>query len=253
MRPKFPSAFELFYAVFEGTIDDVRARLAAGDDLHARSAQGATPLFHALRLGQDLSKADLLFEAGARVDVWDNLGMQPVHWTAGSSYGTDVSRLAWLLGRGAEPSTAVRQSADLQVHPIGWTPLHIATDRAFIFGTQLLLERHANVNASSADGSTALHVAAGKSHVYKALIRKLLDAGANLDAIDAQGRTALHILAEKFGRYRKSAIQLLRHRGARIGVRDFKGRRPIDLVVGEHPDVASVRELLTLDSLPAAE
>lgn len=155
MRPKFPAAFELFYAIFEGTVDAVRDRLAAGDDPHARSAQGGTPLFHAVRSARDLSKADLLFAAGARIDVWDHLGMQPIHWTTGSSYDDDVSCLVWLLDRGADPNAAVRQSIDLQFHPVGWTPLHIAADGAFLPATELLLQRHANLNALSSDSSTS--------------------------------------------------------------------------------------------------
>lgn len=49
MRPKFPTAFELFYAVCEGTVDEVRERLASGDDPNAVSSLGTTPICHALR------------------------------------------------------------------------------------------------------------------------------------------------------------------------------------------------------------
>ena len=94
MRPKFPSAFGLFYAVFEGTAADVRDRLNAGDDPNVRSEDGRTPITFAVRSPRDLPKADLLFGAGARIDVWDDLGMQPIHWTTGSVYHDDVSCLA---------------------------------------------------------------------------------------------------------------------------------------------------------------
>ena len=228
MRPKFPAAFELFYAVFEGTVADVQDRLSTGDDPNARSADGRTPITFAARSVRDLPKADLLFQAGVRVDSWDDLGMQPIHWTTGSVYHDDVSCLAWLLDRGADPSASVRPSKGLQFHPIGWTPLHVAADRASLAATQHLITRHADVNARSADGSTALHVAAKQFRVYKRLIRALLDAGAGIDAADSAGRTPLHVLAGGHGRYRKSAIQLLHYRKASLDARDVSGRRPVD-------------------------
>jgi len=71
MRPKFPVAFELFYAVFEGTVDQVVTRLASGDDPNAISTLGTTPIFYAVRSSRDLNKADALFEAGAVIDIWN--------------------------------------------------------------------------------------------------------------------------------------------------------------------------------------
>lgn len=127
MRPKFPVAFELFYSVFEGTVDDVRARLEAGDDPNAHSAQGCTPLCHAVRSIIYLEKANLLLAAGARIDVWDNFGMQPIHWTTNSTYRWDVTCLAWLLDRGADVNSAVCPATE-KFHPFGWTPLHIASE-----------------------------------------------------------------------------------------------------------------------------
>jgi ankyrin repeat protein len=244
MRPKFPSAFELFYAVFEGTVADVRDRLVAGDGPNARSADGRTPIAFAARSARDLPKADLLFAAGARLDVWDDLGMQPVHWTTGSVYHDDVRCLSWLLDRGADPSASIRPSKELQFHPIGWTPLHIATSGASLAATRLLIDRHADVNARSADGSTALHVAAKQSRVYKRLIRTLLDAAADINVADSAGRTPLHVLAGGYGRYRKSAIQLLRHRNARLDARDANGQRPIDVVRDDLPATPVIRRLL---------
>jgi ankyrin repeat protein len=251
MRPKFPSAFELFYAVFEGTAEDVADRLKAGDDPNARSEDGRTPITFATRSAGDLSKSELLFAAGARIDLWDDLGMQPVHWTTGSVHRDDLRCLAWLLERGADPNASIRVSKGLQFHPVGWAPLHIAADGASLAATEYLIRRRADVNARSADGSTPLHVAARQFRVYKRLIRLLLDAGAAVDAVDAAGRTPLHVLAASAGRYRKSAIQLLRSRGARPDVRDGNGRRPVDVVHEGLPATAIIRRLLEVsDGLP---
>ncbi|MDP1798726.1 MAG: ankyrin repeat domain-containing protein [Planctomycetaceae bacterium] len=250
MRPKFPSAFKLFYAVFEGTTTDVRDRLVAGDDPNARSADGRTPITFAVRSGRDFSKADLLVESGACIDLWDDLGMQLIHWVTGSIIYDDVNCLTWLLDRGADPSSSIRPSRELQLHPVGWTPLHIAADCASLAATQLLIDRHAQINARSADGSTALHVAAKKSRVYKRLIRTLLDASADIDAVDSTGRTPLHVLAAGHGRYRKSAIRLLRSRNARLDSRDANDLRPVDLVPDDLPASAEIRRLLEVSKNP---
>jgi ankyrin repeat protein len=250
---RFHVAFELFYAIFEGTAADVQKRLAAGDDPNARSADGRTPFTFAVQWARDLPKANLLFEAGGRVDGWDHFGMQPIHWTTHRIYHDDTTCLSWLLDHGANPSAPIRQSSGHQFQPIGWTPLHIAADRASLGATRLLLDRLGNVNAPSADGSTALHVAAGKWRVYKRLLRMLLDAGADIDAADSAGRTPLHILASGHGRYRKGAIRLLRYRGARLDLRDVSGRRPVDLVPDNFPATAAIRRLLYVaDDPPVA-
>ncbi|HEX4123440.1 MAG TPA: ankyrin repeat domain-containing protein [Tepidisphaeraceae bacterium] len=245
LRPKFPAAFELFYAVLEGTADEVRGRLAAGDDPQSRSADGRTPIAFALRGARDLGKADSLFAAGALLNVTDHLGMQPIHWTTGSTFA-DVNCLTGLLDRGADSSAPVQPAIDFQFHPIGWTPLHVAADCASLAATGLLIDRHADARRASADGSTALHVAVGKFRVYKWLIRMLLDGGANIDAADCLGRTALHVLAAGNGRYRKTAIQLLRHRNAHLEARDARGRRPIDLVPDGLPATPTIRHLLQI-------
>jgi hypothetical protein len=180
--------------------------------------------------------------------------MQPIHWTTGSIWNDETTCLSWLLDHGADPSVPVRPAADFQYHPIGWTPLHIAADRASLSAIRLLINRLANVNASSADGSTALHVAAGKRRVYKRLLRVLLDAGAGVDTADSAGRTPLHVLAGGHGRYRKGAIQLLRYRNARLDLRDVNGRRPVDVVPDNLPATAAIRRLLYVaDGPPAAD
>jgi len=253
MRPQFPAAYGLFHTVLEGTAADVARRLAAGDDANARSDDGRTPLAFAVRSARGLPKADLLFAAGARVDTWDDLGMQPVHWATHSVYHEDVTCLAWLLDRGADPSASVRPSKGIQFYSlsksvqfyaVGSTPLHIAAHGASVVATRLLIERRADVNARAADGSAALHVAAQQYRVYKRLIRALLDGGADADAADSGGRTPLHVLAGGHGRYRKGAIRLLRHRNARLDAHDANGLRPADLVPDGLPATAAILRLL---------
>jgi ankyrin repeat protein len=243
MRANFPDAFDLFMAVFEGTLDDVRARLARGDDPNARSAHGTTPLADAATRPHLLPNADLLLAAGATLDTWDASGNHPLHRAADCFVG-ETAAVAWLLDHGADLNVAVRPASGLQLHPVGHTPLHIAADRAALPIVMLLLARGADPNRRSADGSTPLHVAARASSAYKRLIRTLVDAGADVNATTPDGRTPLHELADRCPRHAKAAIRFLRSRGARVDLRDAHGRLPVDLVT-DLPMADSVRALLT--------
>lgn len=73
------------------------------------------------------------------------------------------------------------------------TPLMYACRAGQIDAAQLLLTAGADINASNANGTTALMyaktAAVGSGNV--ALLELLLDAGADLNARDATGRTAL--------------------------------------------------------------
>ena len=72
-------------------------------------------------------KKRICFWQLARIDVWDNFGMQPIHWTTNSTYRWDVTCLAWLLDRGADVNSAVCPATE-KFHSFGWTPLHIASE-----------------------------------------------------------------------------------------------------------------------------
>ena len=252
LRALYGSAFELFYAVYEGTAEDVRARIEAGDDPNSRGSGGITPLSVAAGFDSRLPKARVLLEAGAEINVWDDTGRHPLHWIAESCrYG--MESLTWLLDHGADPNAPVRATvAPPQYYPVGWTPLHIIVrhhSQDDVDAALLLINRGADVNRKASNGEAPLHVAARPyTQVYKRMIRTLLDGGADPNITNAEGQTPLHILAAGFQRYRKAAIQLLRSRGARLDVQDIAGRRPIELVRDGQPASEAIRHVLTLPS-----
>src|SRR4051812_46624787 len=117
MRANFPTATDLFLAVVEGTLEDVRARLAQGDDPNARSAGGSTPLANAVAFPHLLPKAEVLLAAGAALDVWDDSGIHTLH-RAVSCKVVDLASVAWLLDHGVDPNVAVRPASARQFQPV---------------------------------------------------------------------------------------------------------------------------------------
>lgn len=115
--------------------------------------------------------AEMLLDAGARVNVFDKRSRTPLH-TAVESLQLPVARL--LLARGADANAQ---------H--GFTPLHQAWAPPIM---RLLLEHGADVNARSPDGATPLHEAAQQGCINA--VRVLLCHGADIDAKTTNGQRA---------------------------------------------------------------
>jgi ankyrin repeat protein len=242
MRPTFPEAFELFYAVFEGSVDDVTKRLAEGDNPNAISVSGTTPIFYAVRYSKDLKKADALFEAGAVINVWDYYGKHPLHWSWRTS--EDVLCIRWLLDHNVDPNVAVQPARESSYEPLGTTALHLLVQSEKTLPCiELIISRGANVNTRMQDGSTPLHIAARQSKLNKKLIRALIDAGADVNLMTANGRTPLHEIASSPGKNAKAITRLLISRGASVNIRDASGLLPIDML-NESPLENSLRTIL---------
>lgn len=86
----------------------------------------------------------------------------------------DLTWLAFLLQRGADPAISDRQ---------GLTPLRQATEIGFVEGARALIERGANVNQANTRGETPLHIAVQRRDI--AMVRMLVAAGANADVQDS--------------------------------------------------------------------
>lgn len=225
MRPKFPEAFELFYAVFEGTLEDVVKCLDAGDNPNAVSVLGTTPIFYATQFSKRLPKADALYNAGAVIDVWNFSGEHPLHHNI-----RNPSCIAWLLDHYVNPNVTVYQGKEHQFVPIGWTALHQAVHLGSLQLVELLLSRGADANSQAEDGATPLHIAARQPKLYKRLIRVLIDAGADVNAVTFDGRTPLHEVASRRGTYAKSVARLLLFRGASVRLQDVSGSTPAEML-----------------------
>lgn len=189
----------LHLALRHGNAELVRALIAAGSDLSARTEHGRSPLhiclqYHRLLRGEllaagaevDNAIAAYFDEAelvGAHLDADpevlddESTGMTPVQWAA---YGSADAVTRLLIERGARLDGALSAAAEVNA----------------VLVTTLLLDAGADPSWTDPDtNESALHVAA--KHISRpdntAVARVLLQAGVDVDLVTTDGATALDI------------------------------------------------------------
>jgi hypothetical protein len=116
--------------------------------------------------------------------------------------------------------------------------LHLVAERGHEVLARVLLEIGADVNATDADGRTALNVAAGRGH--EEVARLLIENGAGINAKDNRERTALHLAAEK---RHEAVARLLIGKEADITAKDNRGGTVLHVAV-ENGDERMARLLI---------
>ena len=155
----------------------VQALVSQRVDVNIPQADGATALHWAAHW-DDVEVADLLIDAGARVNAANDYGVVPLLLAATNGSTAMVARL---LSAGADPNAGDENGA---------TPLMFAARTGRIEVAEALLDRGAGVGVKdAAHGQTALMWAASAGHpeVQRVLIR----AGADVRAQSARGYTPL--------------------------------------------------------------
>ena len=159
----------LHFAVLWGRKAVAELLLAHHANVNAKVADGRTPLNFAAINGQQ-EMVDLLLANQAEYDVFSAAGIG------------DIIRVKTLL----KTNPDLVSSKD----NLGYTPLHYA---AVGVGkkemVEFLLTNHADVNAKTGDGRTALHFAATKAH--KEVVDLLLANHVDINAKDKGGATPL--------------------------------------------------------------
>ncbi|NGX42861.1 MAG: hypothetical protein K940chlam7_01149 [Chlamydiae bacterium] len=109
----------------------------------------------------------------------------------------------------------------------GRTPLYVACSNGHTNVAKLLLDKRANIEATSPEiirtfpynhAMTALHAACRNGHYETAEL--LLDRGAKIEAVDRREDTALHIACRNG---KKNIVELLLDRGANVEAKNCRG------------------------------
>jgi ankyrin repeat protein len=193
----------------------VRALLAAGADVKAKSKNGWTTLMSAACYGT-AEVVQLLIDAGSDVNARDgNQGGQTTLMWAAGGLREQKKKVQALIKAGADPKA---------VTPDGWTLLMSAASRGQLPTVELLLETGLDVNARTKKGETPLMMAA--RHESARVVPVLLKAGAQVDARDHKGRTPLMYAADTGN---PGNIKALLEAGADPNAKDKDGRTALDL------------------------
>ncbi|NII56012.1 ankyrin repeat domain-containing protein [Luteibacter sp. SG786] len=218
---------------WHGRPEAVLTLLANGANPAGADPEGNTPL-HGAALSAEPTVAAMLLDAGAPVDAVNHAGDTPLVIACRAANWT-LAR--FLLDHGAKPA------------PVGGEPALVAAagipdDDSE--GAKLLLRYKAPVNATDADGRTALLTAAAEGH--EQIARVLLQAHANPNLADKNGTTPL-MEAARAGAH--GIVQMLADANADASPRDGHGRDALTLACqSPRAQAATVRALLTLGAQP---
>jgi ankyrin repeat protein len=289
----------LLFAAREGCVECVKVLLDARADVNIVDAESHSAMILALINGHVDVAAELI-KGGIDVNLADRVGRTALyaavdlHTVPGSNRPapretddvlTSVDVIKMLLEKGAAVDAPLRaqlpyrtkldRGGDGVLGP-GTTPLIRAAKAGDVTVIKLLLDKGANVKASTRAGVNALMMAAnvgtreedmtGRNKTAKdalETVNVLLAAGADLDGSDTQGRTALHGAA-LWGL--TDVVRVLHARGANINQQDKRGYTPLDAAEGksggfgfdgragvERPETAKlIRELGGVNGTPPA-
>jgi ankyrin repeat protein len=171
----------------------VRTLLVKTADVNHQSADGSTALLWAAHWN-DLQTAELLVRAGADTNTANDFKMTPLSQACTNASSAMVGLL---LQAGANPNTRIAT---------GETPLMTCARTGNLDAVGMLLARGADVNAvEPTQNQTALMWAAAEQHPK--VLQMLIAAHANLQAHTSLGFTALHFAA-RFGDLESTRILL---------------------------------------------
>jgi ankyrin repeat protein len=255
----------LLFAARQGCVECSRVLVKAGAEINATNPNGFSPILLAIINGH-YDAAAFLLDQGADANVADETGRTPLY-AAVDMHTLPDSNLPWpselnsqltsldliqeLLARGANVNAQLKKQqpyrskvdrgADTMLGT-GATPLLRAAKAGDIEVVKVLLAKSADVKLTTKFGMTPVMAAAGLGTKEEdttgrkkteeqavASIKLGLDAGADVNAVDNQGQTALHGAAQKGW---DQVVQFLVDHGAKLDVKDKKGRTPLDAAMG---------------------
>jgi uncharacterized protein len=255
----------LLFAARQGCLDCARILLKAGAEINAADPNNVSPALMALINGHyDFAK--FLIDQGADPNIADETGRTPLyaavdmHTMPGSNRPapseienklTSMDLIQALLARGANVNVQLKKiqpyrtkldRGDDTMLGTGTTPLLRAAKAGDAGVIEALLAKGGDAKLATKFGITPVMAAAGlgtkeedttgrKKTEAEAMasIKLCLDAGADVNAVDNQGQTALHGAAQKGW---DQVVQFLADHGAKLDVKDKRGRTPLDAAMG---------------------
>jgi hypothetical protein len=221
-RPSHPDANGLYYAVACGLCGPAEYLISTyGEDVNAKCGAFGSPLHVASWRGH-LDAVTLLIDHGADANIVDTKGCMPL---CRAYRGRHLDVMQLLLERGAGIDMWCRAGL----------AIHLASRQARADVIPLLLQHHADVNATGAKNYTPLHQASRTGQPDVAQI--LLENGADINAVSDHG-TPLY-LASSDGRL--EIVRLLLERGADVNIRGPSGQTPFQVATEEgHTEITKL-------------
>lgn len=201
----------LMFAALSGKADAVEVLLKAGAKVDARAKDGRNALMYAAGWS-DAAAVRSLIDAGARLDARSEDQWTPLMLAA--SRGS-IESLDALIAAGANMEYKNRW---------GQTALIGAALVADVEKVKRLL-RGSPINATDANGLSALNVACGGSEESDPVVAALIEAGADPKIADSDGVTPLMRAADRGNPARVAAIIKA---GAPLDAKDNSGRSALD-------------------------
>ena len=173
------------YPIFEQLIS-YASKLQSPGYLDYQNHHGKTPLHEAAQFNRPRI-AQRLVDEGAKLTLQDNEGCNALHWAVVSENWAIIEMLVDKAGK------------DILEQPTYFwkeTPLHHAVIEKKHDSLEKLLELKANTEANTAQGRTALHIAASPDCADVKMVKLLLGSNAKPEARDVMGATVLHEAAQ---------------------------------------------------------
>ncbi|NIM14653.1 MAG: tetratricopeptide repeat protein [Candidatus Aminicenantes bacterium] len=191
--------------------------ISRGADVNAKDKWNFTPLHEA----KNQETAEVLINAGANLHARSNTGLTPLR-AAVYSMRLDVAKLLAskgarsnffmdaAMGRLKQIKHVVQRNREIinTIDADGWTPLHHAASAGQFEVAAFLIEKGADLNASSNKGDTPLHIAVSRGG--KKVVKLFIMNRANVNSKNKYGSTPLSIA--KSNGYKK-IINLLKKYG----------------------------------------
>jgi len=255
----------LLFAARQGCLECARILLKSGAEINAADPNDVSPVLMATINGH-YDVAGLLLDQGADPNIADETGRTALyaavdmHTMPASNRPspnevenklTSMDLIQSLLAHGANVNVQLKKiqpyrtkldRGDDTMLGIGTTPLLRAAKAGDAEAIQALLAKGADPKIPNKSGISPLMAAAGlgtkeedttartKTEAQAiASIKLFLDAGVDVNAADNQGDTALHGAAQKGT---DQVVQFLVDHGAKLDIKDRKGRSPLDAAMG---------------------